>query len=137
MAARGRVEKLRKGNKMKKWLLGMLLGGFLGIFDGLSALVSAPETAPGIVGIVIGSMFKGLLTGVLIGYFSTKVHSLGWAIVFGLLVGGFFAFLVALAQYVSENRNYFWQIMLPGCLLGIIVGYATQRYGAGTVRAPS
>ena len=122
---------------MKKWLLGMLLGGFLGIFDGLSALVSAPETAPGIVGIVIGSMFKGLLTGVLIGYFSTKVHSLAWAIVFGLLVGGFFAFLVALAQHLSENRIYYWQIMLPGCLLGIIVGYATQRYGTTGVRSPA
>jgi len=122
---------------MRKWLLGMLLGGFLGIFDGLSALISAPETAPGILGIVIGSMFKGLLTGVLIGYFSTRVNSLPWAIVVGLLIGGFFAFLVALAQHLSENRIYYWQIMLPGCLLGIIVGYATQRYGVRPVPSHS
>ena len=124
---------------MKKWLLGMLLGGFLGIFDGLSALVSAPsqEIYDEIGSIVIGSVFKGLVTGVLIGYFSTKVRSLPLAIVFGLLVGGFFAFLVALMQHISLGRIYYWQIMLPGCLLGIIVGYATQRYGAGAVRARS
>jgi hypothetical protein len=122
---------------MKKWLLGMLLGGFLGIFDGLSALISAPETAPEIVGIVFGSMIKGLITGVLIGYFSTKVRSLPWAILFGLLVGGFFAFLVALAQHLSQDRHYYWQIMLPGCLLGIIVGYATQRYGTVGARSPA
>jgi hypothetical protein len=117
---------------MKKWLLGMLLGGFLGVFDGLSALISAPETAPEIVGIVFGSMIKGLVTGVLIGYFSTKVRSLPLAIVFGLLIGGFFAFLVALLQHLNLGRIYYWQIMLPGCLLGIIVGYATQRYGVST-----
>jgi predicted MFS family arabinose efflux permease len=122
---------------MKKWLLGMLLGGFLGVFDGLSALISAPETAPEIIGIVVGSMFKGLVTGVLIGYFSMKVQSLPWAIVFGLLVGGFFAFLVALAQHLSKDRHYYWQIMLPGCLLGMIVGYATQRYGTAGVRSPA
>src|SRR5216684_121633 len=118
---------------MKKWLLGMLLG----VFDGLSALIAAPETAPEIVGIVVGSMIKGLVTGVLIGYFSTKVQSLPWAIVFGLLVGGFFAFLVALMQHLSKDRHYYWQIMLPGCLLGMIVGYATQRYGTTGVRSPA
>ena len=56
---------------------------------------------------------------------------------FGLIVGGFFAFLVALAQYLSKDRIYFWQIMLPGCVLGIIVGYATQRYGTGSAASTS
>ena len=131
------IFKWQRGRKMKKWLLGSLLGGFLGIFDGLSALVSAPETAPEIIGIVFGSVIKGLVTGVLIGYFSSKVHSIPLAIVFGLIVGGFFAFLVALAQYLSKDRIYFWQIMLPGCVLGIIVGYATQRYGTGSAASTS
>jgi hypothetical protein len=109
---------------MKKWLLGLLLGGFLGIFDGLSALLSAPETKDAIVGIVIGSTVKGILTGVLIGYFAQKVHSLPWVLLFGLGVGAFLAFLVAL------GNKYYWQVMLPGSVLGLIVGYATQRYGA-------
>jgi hypothetical protein len=108
----------------------MLLGGFLGIFDGLSALLSAPETAPQIGGIVVGSTIKGLITGVLIGYFSQKVHSWFLGIVFGLAVGGFLAFLVALLQYLGDGSVHFWQIMLPGAALGIIVGYATQAYAS-------
>ena len=113
---------------MSKPLLGLMLGGILGIFDGLSALVSAPETAPQILGIVIGSTFKGLIVGVLIGWFARKVDSLPLGILFGLLVGAFFAFLVALMP--SEGgEHYYWQIVLPGSVLGLIVGYATQRYG--------
>lgn len=114
---------------MKKWLLGLLLGGFLGIFDGLTAPLSAPETRPELAGIVIGSVFKGFLTGLLIGYFATKVDSLPLGIAAGLGVGAFFSFLVALMQYYGQGRNYFWQIMLPGGVLGVIVGYVTQRFG--------
>jgi hypothetical protein len=113
---------------MNKPVFGLLLGGFLGIFDGLSALVSAPEVAPQIVGIVIGSTFKGLVTGVLIGLFARKVRSLPMGIVFGLGVGLFFAFLIA-AMPDPSGKHYYWQIMLPGGILGVIVGYATQRHG--------
>jgi hypothetical protein len=114
---------------MKKWLLGLLLGGFLGIFDGLTAPLSAPETAPELLGIVIGSTIKGFLTGVLIGYFAQKVRSLPLGIVFGLAVGALLSFGVALMQYFGMGRIYFWQIMLPGAVLGVIVGYVTQSYG--------
>lgn len=48
-----------------------------------------------------------------------------------LLVGAFFAFLVALMPG-EGGEHYYWEIMLPGTVLGLIVGYATQRYG----RAP-
>ena len=113
---------------MSKPLLGLVLGGILGIFDGLSALVSAPETAPQIVGIVIGSTFKGLIAGVLIGWFANKVDSLPLGILFGLAVGAFLAFLVAMMPD-EGGQHYYWEIMLPGSVLGIIVGYATQRYG--------
>ena len=113
---------------MKKVLLVTLLGGFLGIFDGLTALVSAPETAPGIVGIVIGSTFKGVLVGVLAGWFARRKHSVPAGMLFGLLCGAFFAFLVAAIPQPS-GVHYYWQIMLPGSVLGMIVGYATQKYG--------
>ncbi len=122
---------------MSKPILGMLLGGVLGIFDGLSALVSAPEVAPGIVGIVIGSTFKGLIVGVLTGWFARKVNSLGWGIAFGLLVGAFFATLIALMPADESGTHYYWQIILPGSVLGIIVGYATQRYGQAPRRQPA
>ena len=114
---------------MNKPVIGMLLGGILGIFDGLSALVSAPETAPGILGIVIGSTFKGLLVGALAGWYARRVHSVRAGVLFGLLCGAFFAFLVAAIPQPS-GVHYYWQIMLPGSVLGLIVGYATQRYGA-------
>jgi hypothetical protein len=114
---------------MKKVLIGVLLGGFLGIFDGLTAPLSAPETKDELAGIVIGSVIKGLIAGAAIGFFSQKVHSLALGIIFGLLVGAALAFLVALMQYLSLERNYFWQIMLPGAAVGLIVGYVTQQYG--------
>lgn len=112
---------------MNKPVLGLLLGGVLGIFDGLTALFY-PEAAPQIVGIVIGSTIKGLIAGVLIGYFAKKVNSLPWGIVFGLLVGLLLAFLVA-AMPDPSGKHYYLEIMLPGGLVGLIVGYATQRYG--------
>ena len=112
---------------MNKPLLGLLLGGILGVFDGLTALFY-PEVASQIVGIVIGSTIKGLVAGVLIGYFAKKVDSLPWGIVFGLLVGLFLAFLVAMMPDPSGN-HYYLEIMLPGGLVGLIVGYATQKYG--------
>lgn len=115
---------------MNKPVLGLLLGGILGIFDGLSALVSAPETAPQIVGIVIGSTIKGLMAGILIGFFSRKVNSLPLGILFGLVVGALLAFWVAYMQ-----GKYYLEIMLPGSVLGIIVGYATQKYGTASRRS--
>jgi hypothetical protein len=114
---------------MKKWLLGLILGGVLGIFDGLTAPLSAPETKDELLQIVVGSMIKGFIAGVLIGFFAQKVRSLPLGILFGLAVGAALAFLVAWMQYVQLGRNYFWQIMLPGAVVGVIVGYVTQRYG--------
>jgi len=119
---------------MKKPVLGLLLGGVLGIFDGLSALVSAPEVAPDIVGIVIGSTFKGVVAGVLIGWFATRVRSMQAGVLVGLAIGAFFAFLIA-AIPQPDGTHYWWEIMLPGSVLGLIVGYATQRYGKPAVVA--
>jgi predicted ABC-type sugar transport system permease subunit len=114
---------------MSKPVFGLLLGGILGIFDGLTALISAPQTRPEIVGIVIGSTVKGLIAGVLIGYFARKVKSVPLGILFGLVVGGLLAYGVVLM-----GNPYFWEIVLPGSIVGIIVGYATQRHGE--TRAP-
>jgi hypothetical protein len=43
---------------------------------------------------------------------------------FGVLVGAFLAYLVAAMQ-----GGYYFQIILPGTLVGLIVGFATQKYG--------
>jgi hypothetical protein len=107
---------------VNKPLFATLLGGFLGIFDGLTALFT-PEVRSQIVGIVIGSTVKGLLAGVIIGLFATKVHSLVAGTIVGLIVGGFFAYLILLM-----NPGHTLNIMLPGCLVGLIVGYAAQTH---------
>jgi hypothetical protein len=107
---------------VNKPVFGLLLGGALGVFDGLTAWFT-PAARPGILGIVIGSTIKGIITGVCIGYFATRVHSLAAGIIFGLAVGMFLAFLVAQMQH-----GYYFEIILPGSILGAIVGFATQRY---------
>jgi hypothetical protein len=108
---------------MNKILLGVVLGGVLGVFDGLTAWFT-PAARPEIVGIVIGSTFKGIIAGVLIGWFARKVNSLALGVVFGVGVGLLLAFGVAFMQH-----GYYFQIMLPGSMVGLIVGYATHRYG--------
>jgi hypothetical protein len=122
---------------VSKPVLGLVLGGVLGVFDGLSALVSAPNDPAiraGIVGIVIGSTIKGLLTGLIIGWFARRTQSLGLGILFGLIVGVALAACVSLLQKMSGQPPYYWQIMLPGGILGMIVGYATFNYGAPAPR---
>jgi hypothetical protein len=116
---------------MNKPVLGLIVGGVLGIFDGLSALVSAPEKAPEIASIVAGSTVKGLVAGILIGFFARKVHSLPLGIVFGLGIG------LLLAWPIAMLNHYYWQILLPGGLVGLIVGYATQRYGRAAAASPA
>ena len=74
-------------------------------------------------GIVIGSAIKGVLAGALIGFFASRVHSVPLGILFGAVVGAGLAYLV-----VALGNPYLWEIVLPGTLLGIIVGYATQRF---------
>ena len=113
---------------MNKPVFGLLLGGFLGIFDGLSAWFT-PEARVALLGIVIGSTVKGVITGISIGYFAKKVHSLPLGILFGLAVGMFLAFLVA-AMPQPSGKHYYFEIMLPGSILGAVVGFATQRYKA-------
>ena len=114
---------------MNKPVLGLVAGGVLGVFDGLTALVSAPEVAPQIAGIVAGSMGKGLIAGVLIGWFARKVNNLGAGIAFGLVMGALFALPIALMPDATTGQTYFWEILIPGSLVGLIVGFLTQRYG--------
>ena len=116
---------------MNKITYGLILGGILGIFDGLSSWFT-PAVRPQLMGIVIGSTCKGLLAGLLIGIFARKVHSLALGVLVGLSVGLLFAFFIAYMQ-----RNYYVQIMVPGGLVGLIVGYATQKYGDSTTTSPS
>ncbi len=112
---------------MNKIVLGLLVGGILGIFDGLSAWFT-PAVRAQLLTIVIGSTVKGLIAGILIGYFAKKVNSLPLGLIFGLGVGLLLAYAVA-AMPDPTGKHYYFEIMLPGGIVGMIVGYATQRFG--------
>ena len=122
-------QRAQKGDAMKKPVLGLLLGAVLGAFDGLTALAT-PEVASQIVGIVIGSTIKGLIVGALVGWYAYRVQSLSKGLLVGLVVAAFFAFLVA-AIPQPDGHHYWIEIMLPGSIVGLIVGYATQQFGQG------
>ena len=114
---------------MSKPVFGLLLGGILGIFDGLTAMLtpSALDHKGALAEIVVGSCIKGIIAGVIMGFVARKFQSLPLGIVVGLLVGLILAFLVAYMQ--PEGKHYYFEIMLPGSLVGLIVGFATQKYG--------
>ena len=118
---------------MSKPVLGLILGAILGVFDGLTALLEPdiannPEVGAAMTGILIGSSVKGLLAGLVIGFFARKVKSLKSGLIFGGAVGLALAFLVA-AMPDPSGKHYWLQIMIPGTIVGIIIGYATQKYG--------
>ena len=108
---------------MSKPLIGIVLGAVLGAVDGLTAWFT-PAVRDQLGGIVVGSTVKGIIAGIAIGFFAKKFHSLPLGILFGLGVGAFLAFLIALLQ-----GGYYLEIILPGSLVGLIVGFATQKYG--------
>jgi hypothetical protein len=111
-------------------VLGLVAGAVLGALDGLSALVSAPEVADQIGGIVMGSSIKGLIAGLVVGVVARRMRSSPAAILVGVLVAGL---LTAPIAYMNAthygNASYYWKIMLPGALVGAMVGYITVRYG--------
>lgn len=108
---------------MSKPVFAMVLGGILGAFDGLTALVSGGPEIPAMIGtIVAGSTFKGVVAGLIVGLVARKTQSLAILVAVGLAVGALFAYLVTLGQ------PYFWEIILPGSIVGLIVGFATAKY---------
>jgi hypothetical protein len=118
---------------MSKVLIGILLGAALGMLDGMGAY-AYPEVRDKIMGIIIGSTFKGFLTGLIAGLVARKLNSLPIGIIVGFCVGLALSFLVA-SFPDEQGRHFYWEIMLPGSILGIIVGFATQKFGRAPVPA--
>jgi len=111
--------------RVTKPMLGLAVGGTLGLLDGLSGFLE-PSLAPLMTSVIAFSLLKGLLSGIAIGYFSNRVHSMIYGLLAGLTIAGVLSLLVIL----HAGWALFWDILLPGMLLGLIVGYATQRFGA-------
>jgi hypothetical protein len=108
---------------MKKPVFAMLLGGFLGVFDGLSALISGGPEIPSQIGVIVaGSTFKGVVAGLIVGLVARKTQSTAIIVGVGLAMGALFAYLVTI------GTPYLWEIVLPGSIVGLIVGFATAKY---------
>jgi hypothetical protein len=111
---------------MSKPLLGLLLGAALGFFDGLTAWMT-PAVRPYMMTILIGSSVKGLIVGLAAGFFARKVKSIPMGVLFGFVCALAFAWWVA--SQPTDGQYYWAEIMIPGSIVGAIVGWATQRYG--------
>src|SRR6266568_3227285 len=96
----------------------------LGLLDGLSGFLE-PSLAPVMSSVITFSMLKGLLSGLAIGFFSQRVRSMP----LGLFAGIIIAALLSLLVILKAGMGLFWDIMLPSMLLGVIVGFATQKFG--------
>jgi hypothetical protein len=113
---------------MKKIGLGLLLGAVLGAIDGATSWFT-PEVRAMLLQIIMGSVIKDAVVGGICGIFAMKVHGVGRGVVFGAVVGCAFAFLVAYLQ-----RAHYVEIMTPGTIVGMILGYATQQNSAAAAR---
>ena len=113
---------------MTKPLLGVTVGAVLGLLDGVSAWFS-PDARPLLMTIVVGSTVKGIITGLLAGLIANWKHSTTVGIVAGLAIGFVLSTLAALPQ-----PDHYWEIVLPGMLVGGIVGFVTQRFPDGSLR---
>ncbi len=112
---------------MNKILVGLLFGLVLGAIDGASSWFY-PEARSMLAGIMVGSSIKGMVVGLLSGWFARRVRSTKWGIMVGGALGLLFAFLVAATDTVNGKHPYF-EIMMPGFVVGAIVGFLTQRLG--------
>jgi hypothetical protein len=107
---------------MSKPVLGMLVGTVLGVLDGLSAW-AYPEARSMIVSIVVGSTLKGLVTGLLAGFIARRVRS----VLIGVAAGAAIGFVLSSLAAIGQPEHY-WDIVVPGMLVGALVGFITQRY---------
>jgi hypothetical protein len=115
-----------QGNAMSltKPILGLAVGGTLGLLDGLSGFLE-PSLAPMMSSVITFSLLKGLVSGIAIGYVSQRFHSM----LVGILAGAGIAAALSLLVILHAGMALFWDIMLPGMLLGVVVGFTTQKFG--------
>jgi len=105
---------------MKKIIVGLVLGAVLGALDGGTSWFT-PDVRAMLTQIIMGSMIKDAVVGILAGIFALKVRSVAAGVGFGAAVGFALAFLVAYMQHA-----HYVEILIPGTIVGAILGYATQ-----------
>jgi uncharacterized membrane protein len=115
---------------MPKPILGLILGALLGGADGFTAIFY-PATAGMVGSIMLWSGLKGMIVGILTGFFAAKINSLKWTVIFGGAVAALFAYLVAMTP--TEGKYYYAEIMIPGTIVGLILGWATFKFGRRSI----
>lgn len=116
---------------MNKPLFGLVVGAALGALDGLSAFIYPDVREQGmLLGIVIGSTGKGLVAGLITGFVARKLRNLPLGVLAGLVAFALITLPIAMMENPDTHKVYFWEIMIPGAICGLITGYATQRHGA-------
>jgi len=123
----------RENNVMKKIGFAVVVGAILGAFDGMTAWFE-PSVRDQLGTIVMLSSLKSVFAGILIGIFACFVQKRVAIALFGLAAGLVLAYLVAMAPDPKTGEHYYAQIMVPGAIVGLLVGYATSRY-AGNAAA--
>jgi hypothetical protein len=113
---------------MRKVGLAMVLGAVLGAFDGLTAWFE-PAVRDQLGTIVMLSSLKSVVAGLLIGLLALAVKGRTALAAIGLGIGLLLAYLVAMQPDPTTGEHYYVQIMVPGAIVGLLVGYATARYG--------
>ncbi len=107
---------------MKKTVLGLITGTVLGLLDGASAIF-IPEAKEMLMFIIVFATLKGTITGLLGGIASRKLNKTLLCVLAGGGIGLILSFLTAL------QSGSFMVIVLPGTVLGFVVGYVTAKWG--------
>jgi hypothetical protein len=117
---------------MNKPVVGLIAGAVLGIVDGATAWFT-PAVRSQMTAIMMGSCVKGMAVGILCGLIARKVRSTAAGLVAGAVFGLLFAYLVAMMPQ-PDGQHYYLQIMLPGFVLGALIGFLTQRMGTAPAK---
>ena len=118
---------------MNKPLVGVIAGAVLGLIDGATAWFT-PAVRSEMGTILMGSSVKGMVVGIICGLIARKVRSTAVGLAAGAVFGLLFAYLVALMPE-PDGSHYYLQIMVPGFVLGALIGFLTQRMGVAPAKA--
>ena len=118
---------------MNKPMVGVIAGAVLGTIDGATAWFT-PAVRSEMGGILMGSCVKGMVVGIICGLIARKVRSAAVGLAAGAGFGLLFAYLIALMPE-PNGTHYYLQIMVPGFVLGAVIGFLTQRIGTAPAKA--
>jgi hypothetical protein len=118
---------------MNKPVVGLIAGAVLGAIDGATAWFT-PAVRSEMTTILMGSSVKGMAVGIICGFLARKVHSTAAGLAAGAGFGLLFAYLVALMPE-PDGTHYYLQIMVPGFVLGALIGFLTQKMGTAPAKA--